>query len=137
MTRSDDQRLQKARDAMRDVFGIEWNITLRDGEPAVAEDLMRVLLQNAFADSWSRPGLSARDRSLITLAISIALGATTELRNHAVGAQRIGITPDEIVEVLIHTAAYCGAARTSAAWSAVRPLLVQQPTDASDAGRQP
>jgi 4-carboxymuconolactone decarboxylase len=127
-----DARLQLAQDTMKNIFGIEWNVAPREGEPAVAADLGRILLEHAFADSWSRPGLAARDRSLITIAIAVALGSTTELRNHVAGAQRIGVTPDEVVELLIHAAAYCGAARTSAAWSAVRPLLV--PRSATDEG---
>ena len=129
----DGARLELAQETMKAIFGIEWNVGLRDGEPAVAADLGRVLLEHAFADSWSRPGLAPRDRSLITLAIAVTLGATTELRNHTAGALRIGVTPDEIVELLIHTAAYCGAARTSAAWSAVRPLLAQHAAAAGDA----
>jgi alkylhydroperoxidase/carboxymuconolactone decarboxylase family protein YurZ len=129
-TDPDDARVRLAQETMHDIFGIEWNIGVREGEPPAAADLGRILLEHAFADSWSRPGLAPRDKSLITMAIAVALGSTTELRNHVAGARRIGITPEEIVELLIHTAAYCGAARTSAAWSAARPLLVDRVDDA-------
>ncbi|WP_091493451.1 carboxymuconolactone decarboxylase family protein [Microbacterium pygmaeum] len=61
-----------------------------------------------FGDVWARPGLSPRDRSLITVAALIALNRTDQLRSHlGVGIQN-GLTEDELVEVITHLAFYAG-----------------------------
>ncbi len=57
---------------------------------------------------WSREGLSPRDRSLINLAMIAALGRNKELALHTRGALRNGVTEDEIQEVLLQIAVYCG-----------------------------
>ena len=57
---------------------------------------------------WSRPGLAVRDRSLVTCAQLAALGQTEELKAHLRGALNLGITQDELVEVMMQTAVYAG-----------------------------
>lgn len=122
---TDDERLQRAQNVMNAVFGTEWKTGRRDNEPAVAEDLSRILLEHSFADAWGRPGLDARTRSFVTMSMAIAQGSMRELRNHVVGALHLGITPEEIVELLIHAAAYCGVGRAATAWSEVRRLIAE------------
>lgn len=69
----------------------------------------------AWGDVWTRPGLDRRTRSAVTLALLAALGRTDELAVHVAGAVRNGLSPDEIGEILLHTAVYAGvpAARTA------------------------
>ncbi len=61
-----------------------------------------------FGDVWERPGLSKRDRSLITLAVNTALYRTEQLRSHVNRALDNGVTKDEIVEVITHVTMYSG-----------------------------
>ena len=61
-----------------------------------------------FGDVWERPGLSKRDRSLITVAALIALYRTDQLRGHIGRALDNGVTKDEIGEVINHMAFYAG-----------------------------
>jgi 4-carboxymuconolactone decarboxylase len=61
-----------------------------------------------FADVWERPGLSKRDRSLITVAALIALNRPEQLRSHLQRARANGVTKDEVVEVITHMAFYAG-----------------------------
>ena len=61
-----------------------------------------------FADVWERPGLSKRDRSLITVAALIALNRPEQLRAHLQRARENGVTKDEAVEVITHLAFYAG-----------------------------
>lgn len=63
---------------------------------------------SAFGLLWSRPGLAFRDRSLVTVAQLAALGRPDELRAHLRGARHLGISEDELVEVLMQTAVYAG-----------------------------
>jgi alkylhydroperoxidase/carboxymuconolactone decarboxylase family protein YurZ len=64
---------------------------------------------------WSRPGLAVRDRSLVTVAQLAALGKLDELRAHLAGARSLGISQEELVEVLMQTAVYAGVPAANAA----------------------
>lgn len=75
-----------------------------DFDPKLADLTDNVL----FADVWERPGLSKRDRSLITVAALIALNRPEQLRSHLQRARENGVTKDEIVEVITHLAFYTG-----------------------------
>lgn len=77
---------------------------IRDFAPKLMELTDEVL----FGDIWERPGLSKRDRSLITVAALVALYRTNELPSHIVRALHNGISKDELVEVFIHLAFYTG-----------------------------
>ena len=61
-----------------------------------------------FGEIWERPGLSKRDRSLITVATLTALYRTDQLRSHLRRAQQNGVTKEELVEVIQHMAFYSG-----------------------------
>jgi 4-carboxymuconolactone decarboxylase len=75
-----------------------------DIAPALANFTDDVL----FGDVWRRPGLSPRDRSLITVAALVALYRTNELPTHLRLALQNGVTRDELVEVITHLAFYAG-----------------------------
>lgn len=62
----------------------------------------------AWGTIWSRPGLPLKVRSLVTLGMLTALGREDELRGHVAGALNNGATPEEIAEVFVHAAVYCG-----------------------------
>ena len=77
---------------------------IRDFAPKLMELTDDVL----FGDIWERPGLSKRDRSLITVAALVALYRINELPSHLVRARANGISKDELVELFIHLAFYAG-----------------------------
>ena len=62
----------------------------------------------AWGTLWSRPGLPLKIRSLVTLGLLAALNRPDEIKGHIVGALNNGATPEEIVEVFVHLAGYCG-----------------------------
>ena len=74
----------------------------------VAPKLADVTANVLFGDVWERPGLSKRDRSLITVATLVALYRTDQLRGHIGRALDNGVTQDEICEVITHMAFYAG-----------------------------
>lgn len=74
----------------------------------LAPDFFRYVAASAYGMLWSRPGLELRDRSLVTVAQLAALGRTDELRSHLRGALNLGITQEQLVEVLMQTAIYAG-----------------------------
>jgi 4-carboxymuconolactone decarboxylase len=73
-----------------------------------APKLMELTDDVLFGDVWERPGLSKRDRSLITVAALVALYRTNELPAHIKRAQANGISKDELVELFTHLAFYAG-----------------------------
>jgi 4-carboxymuconolactone decarboxylase len=77
---------------------------LRSAAPKLGELTEKVL----FGDVWERPGLSKRDRSLITVAALVALYRPEQLRGHLERALANGVTKDEIIEVITHLAFYSG-----------------------------
>ena len=82
-----------------------------DVAPALASFTDEVL----FGDVWKRPGLSPRDRSLITVASLVALYRTNELPFHVKRALENGVTRDELIEVITHLAFYSGWPTASSA----------------------
>ena len=75
---------------------------------AVHPDLETMLLEHAWGTILERPGLSERDRELITLGILLTLGRDREATTHLHAALNIGMSKDELVELLIHCSVYAG-----------------------------
>lgn len=70
--------------------------------------LQQHITRNAWGDVWQRSGLDLKTRSLITVAMLTALGKQHELKGHVRGALNNGASVEEIQEVLLHAAVYCG-----------------------------
>jgi 4-carboxymuconolactone decarboxylase len=79
--------------------------------------------ETLFGDIWERPGLSARDRSLITVAGLITNGSTQQLGSHLARARRNGLTDDELKEVIVHLAFYAGWPRAMSAIAVAKTVL--------------
>jgi 4-carboxymuconolactone decarboxylase len=77
----------------------------------------------AWGEVWNRPGLDRRQRSMITLAALTALRAENEIEMHVRAALRNGLTPEEISEVLLHTAVYAGLPAANAAFAIAQRVL--------------
>ena len=80
----------------------------RDALRAFAPKLVDLTDNVLFGDVWERPGLSKRDRSLITCAALVALNRTEQLKGHSQRALDNGVTKDELVELVTHLAFYGG-----------------------------
>jgi len=91
-------------------------------------DFQDLITRYAWGEIWSRPGLDRRTRSCITLTALVALGRDEELAMHVRAARRIGLTPDEIKEVLLHSAIYCGVPAANGAFAIAQAVLDEEPT---------
>lgn len=80
------------------------------------EPLQDLITRYAWGEIWARPGLSRHARSLITLSMMVALNRPDELRIHLRGALRNGVTREEIQELLLHSAIYCGVPAANTAF---------------------
>ncbi|HET6835298.1 MAG TPA: carboxymuconolactone decarboxylase family protein [Acidimicrobiales bacterium] len=101
------------------------------GFPAarLAPDFYRYVAESAFGMIWSRPGLPIRDRSLVTVAQLAALGRTEELRAHLAGALNVGLSRDELIEVLMQTAIYAGVPAANEALRVAADVLGDEGID--------
>jgi 4-carboxymuconolactone decarboxylase len=72
------------------------------------KDFQEYITHTAWGAVWSRPGLTKRERSLITIALLAALGHDEELAMHIRATKNTGATPDDVKEVLLHTGVYAG-----------------------------
>jgi 4-carboxymuconolactone decarboxylase len=84
----------------------------------------------AWGDVWSRPGLDRRTRSCVTLALLTALHCHGEIAMHVRAALRNGLTPEEISEVLLHTAVYAGVPAANAAYAIAQQTLAEEQSGA-------
>ena len=81
-----------------------------------------------FGDIWERPGLSKRDRSLITVAALVALYRTEQLPFHLNRALENGVTQDELIETITHLAFYAGWPNAMSAMNRAKVLLEKKGT---------
>ena len=82
------------------------------------EPFQDLITRYAWGEVWSRPGLPRKTRSLLTLSMLVALNRTEEFRMHLKAALSIGVTRDEIQEVLLQAAVYCGVPAANSAFHA-------------------
>lgn len=97
------------------------------------EDFQDLITRYAWGEIWSRPGLDRRTRSCIALTALVASGREHELEMHVRAALRNGLTPDEIGEVLLQCAVYCGVPAANVAFAIAQRVL--ESADAGEGGR--
>ncbi|MEU8246796.1 4-carboxymuconolactone decarboxylase [Nonomuraea sp. NPDC048916] len=88
-------------------------------------DFQHLITRYAWDEIWNRPGLDRRTRSCVTLTALVAGGHLDELAMHVRAALRNGLTPDEIKEVLLQTAVYCGVPAANAAFAVAQRALAE------------
>src|SRR5947209_5594446 len=90
---------------------------------AFGEPFQDFITRYAWGGVWSRPGLDRRMRSAITLAALVSVRAENELAMHVRAALSNGLTPEEVGEILLHTAVYAGVPAANAAFAIARETL--------------
>jgi 4-carboxymuconolactone decarboxylase len=90
------------------------------------EPFQEFITRYAWGSVWTRDGLDRRMRSAITLAVLTALGHENELAMHVRAALRNGLTPDEIKEILLQSAVYCGVPAANNAFAIARRVLEEE-----------
>ena len=93
----------------REVLGDAYVDAALNNVTDFTADLQEWVTQSCWGEVWTRPGLDRKTRSMLNLAMLTALNRPHELKTHVLGALNNGVTVDEIKEVLLHTAPYCGA----------------------------
>ncbi|MEX2482512.1 MAG: 4-carboxymuconolactone decarboxylase [Gammaproteobacteria bacterium] len=104
----DDDRRERGTATRRAVLGTAHVERAAAKASPLTADFQDFITRYAWGEVWQRPGLDRRTRSFLTLAMLIALGRDDELRLHLQGALNNGLSREEIREVLMHAAIYCG-----------------------------
>ncbi len=118
-----DPTYDRGMEVRRAVLGdahVDRAIERTDGFTADFQDL---ITRYAWGEIWSRPGLDRRMRSAITLTALVALNKPEELAMHLRAALRNGLTADEIKEVLLQSAIYCGVPAANSAFAIAQEVL--------------
>lgn len=103
------QRFEQGLTVRKDVLGADHVEASLRGADDFTREMQQLVTEYAWGEIWSRPGLSRRDRSLLTLVMLTALNRPHELRVHLRGALNNGVSKDEIKEAFLQAAVYCGA----------------------------
>jgi 4-carboxymuconolactone decarboxylase len=120
------QRYEEGMKVRRAVLGdahVDASLKNRNEFNEAFQDL---ITRYAWGEIWSRPGLPRQTRSMITLAMMVALNRFDELRMHLGAALKNGVTREEIQEVLLQTAIYCGVPAANSAFHLAQEVFGQQ-----------
>jgi 4-carboxymuconolactone decarboxylase len=110
----------------REVLGDEHVDRAIAGTTDLTADFQDLITRYAWGEIWTRPGLDRRTRSAITLTALTALGHHHELALHIRAARRNGLTVDEIKEVLLQAAVYCGVPAANRAFAVAQEVLAEE-----------
>jgi len=103
-----DEQYDKGLTTRREVMGDAFVDRALAGTTPFTQPIQDHISRAAWGDVWQREGLDRKTRSLVTVAMLTALGKQHELKGHVRGALNNGATVQEIQEVLLHAAIYCG-----------------------------
>jgi 3-oxoadipate enol-lactonase / 4-carboxymuconolactone decarboxylase len=109
----------------REVLGDEHVDRAVAGTTDVTRDFQELITTYAWGGVWTRPGLDRRSRSIVTLTALVAGRHLDELEFHLRAALRNGVTKEEIVEVLLQTAIYCGVPAANSAFAVAKQVLAE------------
>jgi 4-carboxymuconolactone decarboxylase len=113
----------------KDVLGAEHVQRSLDQASAFSRPMQELVTEYCWGAVWSRPGLDRRTRSLVNLGMLTALNRRHELGVHVRGALTNGVTPEEIREVLLQAAIYCGVPAGMEAFRIAEETLAEQGVD--------
>jgi 4-carboxymuconolactone decarboxylase len=117
------ERYHKGQQTRREVLGQEHVDRAQGNLSEFNAPFQEFITRYAWGEIWERAGLTRRERSLITLAMLVALNREPEFRMHIRAALNNGVTTDEIREVLIHAGIYCGLPAANAAIQAAEQVI--------------
>lgn len=114
MSEFEQERMRKGFEVLKEMGRLDTMMNQKELYP----DLYNLSVGYLFGEIWTRPHLSMRDRELITLASNIALARPAGTHSHYRSAQHIGLTREQIMEIIIHVGHYAG-------WPAMAHAIIQ------------
>lgn len=122
---NDRERYEQGMSVRRAVLGdAHVDLSLKN-KNEFNQDFQDLITRYAWGEVWTRPGLPRHTRSLLTLAMMVALNRSDELRLHLRAAFNNGVNRDEIKEVLLQTAVYCGVPAANSAFHVAEEVFAE------------
>ncbi|MGA2536241.1 MAG: 4-carboxymuconolactone decarboxylase [Terracidiphilus sp.] len=122
----EQERHEAGMKVRREVLGDAHVDRAEAAKSALDAEFQDLITRYAWGEIWTRPGLSRHTRSLLTIGLMVALNRGEELRLHLRAAANNGVTAQEIREVLMHCAIYCGVPAANSAFHAAKEILNEQ-----------
>jgi 4-carboxymuconolactone decarboxylase len=123
MKRTRDEPSNAGMKVRREVLGDEYVDRAEAARTSFTSEFQDFLTRYAWGEVWTRPGLDRRTRSLITIAMLVALNRHEELALHLRASRNNGVTVDELKELLLQTAVYCGVPAANSAFKLAKEVL--------------
>ena len=123
-------RLKDGMAIRRQVLGDAHVDRAEAAKSALDADFQAFITEGAWGSVWARPGLTLRERSLLTLTLLAALGNHEELAMHIRATARTGATPQDVLEAMLHVAVYAGVPRANHALKIARETFAEMGIDA-------
>ena len=124
--RSHEERARDGLNTRREVLGAEYVDKAMAGVDDFNREFAELLNTYCWNDIWNRPGLDRRTRSLLNLAMLTALNRGPELKLHVNGALNNGLTKEQIREVFLQAAIYCGVPAAVEAFRSAREVFKER-----------
>lgn len=122
----DRERFAKGLEVRRAVLGDKHVSKALEKKDPFTDEFQDLITRYAWGEVWTRPGLPRHTRSLLVIAMTLALNREAEFRLHVRAAANNGVTPEEIKEVLLQAAVYCGVPAANSAFRAAEEVLAEQ-----------
>ena len=122
------ERLEAGMRVRRSVLGGEHVNRAEAAKTTLDADFQDMITRYAWGEIWTRAGLPLHTRSLIAIGMMVALNRTEELRIHMRAAANTGVTIEEISEVLLQSAIYCGVPAANSAFLVAKEVLNERRT---------
>ncbi|TAA09740.1 4-carboxymuconolactone decarboxylase [Pseudoxanthomonas winnipegensis] len=103
-----------------------------DARTDFTREFQHFITRAAWGEVWTRDGLPRHTRSLLTIAMMVALGHDEEFKLHIRAARNNGVSAEEIKEVLLQTAIYCGVPAANHAFALAKPILEEQAAESAE-----
>jgi 4-carboxymuconolactone decarboxylase len=129
MEESNNSRFDVGMGVRTEVLGAEHVKRSQENATSFGRPMQDLVTEYCWGAVWSRPGLDRRTRSLVNLGMLTALNRRHELGVHIRGALNNGVTPEEIREVLLQAAIYCGVPAGMEAFRVAEESLAEQGID--------
>jgi 4-carboxymuconolactone decarboxylase len=121
-----DGAYERGMGVRREVLGDDHVDRALTGTTPFTAEFQDLITRYAWGEIWARPGLDRRMRSAITLTALVATGREHELAMHVRAARRNGLTDDELKEVLLQCAVYCGVPAANGAFAIAQRVLDEE-----------
>lgn len=122
----DRKRREAGTKVRREVLGNAHVDRAKAHETDFNADFQDLITRYAWGEIWDRPGLNKKTRSLLTISMLVALNRNDELRLHLRAAFNNGVTREDIREVLLHSAIYCGVPAANSAFHIASEILKEE-----------